>query len=90
MNAAGRPLPLLDAWRGRSIRALLRDGRLSGLRKEGQRDPLTSLVTALAAGAAAALQATVEQTVRDSSAALTRAARESGGRCVAPPRPSRR
>jgi len=33
-------------------------------------DPLTSLVTALAAGAAAALQSTVEQVVKDSYAAL--------------------
>jgi hypothetical protein len=33
-------------------------------------DPLTSLVTALAAGAAAALQSTVEQGVKDSYAAL--------------------
>jgi hypothetical protein len=33
-------------------------------------DPLTSLVTALAAGAAAALQSTVEQSVKDSYAAL--------------------
>ena len=35
-------------------------------------DPLTSLVTALAAGAAAALQSTVEQVVKDSYAALKR------------------
>jgi hypothetical protein len=33
-------------------------------------DPLTSLVTALAAGAAAALQSTVEQVVKDGYAAL--------------------
>jgi hypothetical protein len=33
-------------------------------------DPLTSIVTALAAGAAAALQSTVEQGVKDSYAAL--------------------
>jgi hypothetical protein len=33
-------------------------------------DPLTSIVTALAAGAAAALQSTVEQVVKDSYAAL--------------------
>ena len=33
-------------------------------------DPLTSLVTALAAGAAAALQSTVEQGVKDAYAAL--------------------
>ena len=33
-------------------------------------DPLTSLVTALAAGAAAALQSTVEQGVKDGYAAL--------------------
>jgi hypothetical protein len=33
-------------------------------------DPLTSLVTALAAGAAAALQSTVEQVVKDSYGAL--------------------
>jgi hypothetical protein len=33
-------------------------------------DALTSIVTALAAGAAAALQSTVEQTVKDSYAAL--------------------
>jgi succinyl-CoA synthetase beta subunit len=33
-------------------------------------DPLTSLVTALAAGAAAALKSTVEQAVKDSYAAL--------------------
>jgi hypothetical protein len=33
-------------------------------------DPLTSLVTALAAGAAAALQSTVEQVVKDSYAVL--------------------
>jgi hypothetical protein len=33
-------------------------------------DPLTSLVTALTAGAAAALQSTVEQTVKDGYAAL--------------------
>jgi hypothetical protein len=33
-------------------------------------DPLTSLVTALAAGAAAALHSTVEQTVKDGYAAL--------------------
>ena len=33
-------------------------------------DPLTSLVTALAAGAAAALQSTVEQAVKESYAAL--------------------
>ena len=33
-------------------------------------DPLTSLVTALAAGAAAALQSTIEQVVKDSYAAL--------------------
>jgi hypothetical protein len=33
-------------------------------------DPLTSIVTALAAGAAAALQSTVEQAVKDSYAAL--------------------
>ena len=33
-------------------------------------DPLTSLVTALAAGAAAALQSTVEQVVKDSYAGL--------------------
>jgi hypothetical protein len=33
-------------------------------------DPLTSLVTALAAGAAAALQSTVEQGVKGSYAAL--------------------
>jgi hypothetical protein len=35
-------------------------------------DPLTSLVTALAAGAAAALQSTVEQVVKDGHAALKR------------------
>jgi hypothetical protein len=35
-------------------------------------DPLTSVVTALAAGAAAALQSTVEQGVKDSYAALKR------------------
>ena len=34
-------------------------------------DPLTSVVTALAAGAAAALQSTVEQGVKDGYAALT-------------------
>jgi hypothetical protein len=33
-------------------------------------DPLTSLVTALAAGAAVALQATAEQVVKDSYAGL--------------------
>ena len=33
-------------------------------------DPLTSLVTALAAGAAAALQSTVEQAVKDAYATL--------------------
>jgi hypothetical protein len=33
-------------------------------------DPLTSLVTALAAGTAAALQSTVEQAIKDSYAAL--------------------
>jgi hypothetical protein len=33
-------------------------------------DPLTSLVTALAAGAAAALQSTVEQGVKDGYTAL--------------------
>jgi hypothetical protein len=38
--------------------------------KEISMDPLTSLVTALAAGAAAALQSTVEQVVKDSYAAL--------------------
>jgi len=38
--------------------------------KEVPMDPLTSLVTALAAGAAAALQSTVEQVVKDSYAAL--------------------
>jgi hypothetical protein len=37
---------------------------------EVRMDPLTSLVTALAAGAAAALQSTVEQVVKDSYAAL--------------------
>jgi hypothetical protein len=35
-------------------------------------DPLTSVVTALAAGAAAALQSTVEQGVKDGYAALKR------------------
>jgi hypothetical protein len=35
-------------------------------------DPLTSLVTALAAGAAAALQSTVEQGVKDAYTALNR------------------
>jgi hypothetical protein len=35
-------------------------------------DPLTSLVTALAAGAAAALKPTVEQGVKDGYAALKR------------------
>jgi hypothetical protein len=38
--------------------------------KEISMDPLTSLVTALAAGAAAALQSTVEQAVKESYAAL--------------------
>jgi hypothetical protein len=38
--------------------------------KEMPMDPLTSLVTALAAGAAAALQSTVEQSVKDGYAAL--------------------
>jgi hypothetical protein len=38
--------------------------------KEVLMDPLTSLVTALAAGAAAALQSTVEQGVKDGYAAL--------------------
>src|SRR6266850_6772201 len=38
--------------------------------KEVLMDPLTSIVTALAAGAAAALQSTVEQVVKDSYAAL--------------------
>jgi phosphoribosylaminoimidazole-succinocarboxamide synthase len=40
------------------------------LRKEVSMDPLTSIVTALAAGAAAALQSSVEQVVKDSYAAL--------------------
>jgi hypothetical protein len=34
--------------------------------KEPSMEPLTSIVTALAAGAAAALQSTVEQAVKDS------------------------
>jgi hypothetical protein len=38
--------------------------------KEVLMDPITSLVTALAAGAAAALRSTVEQVVKDSYAAL--------------------
>jgi hypothetical protein len=38
--------------------------------KEVLMDPLTSLVTALAAGAAAALQSTVEQVVKDGYTAL--------------------
>jgi hypothetical protein len=40
------------------------------LTKEAPMDPLTSIATALAAGAAAALQSTVEQVVKDSYAAL--------------------
>jgi hypothetical protein len=38
--------------------------------KEPSMEPLTSIVTALAAGAAAALQSTVEQAVKDSYGAL--------------------
>ena len=44
--------------------------RSSSLTKELLMDPLTSLVTALAAGAAAALQSTVEQVVKDNYAGL--------------------
>jgi hypothetical protein len=44
--------------------------RSSSLTKEVPMDPLTSLVTALAAGAAAALQSTVEQGVKDGYTAL--------------------
>jgi hypothetical protein len=40
------------------------------LTKEISMDPLTSIVTALSAGAAAALQSTVEQAVKDSYVAL--------------------
>src|SRR5262249_45942779 len=40
------------------------------LRKEVSMDPLTSIVAALAAGAAAALQSTVEQAIKDGYAAL--------------------
>jgi hypothetical protein len=43
--------------------------RLLGI-EEVSMDPLTSIVTALAAGAAAALQSTVEQVVKDSYIAL--------------------
>jgi hypothetical protein len=38
--------------------------------KEAPMDPLTNLVTALAAGAAVTLQSTVEQGVKDGDAAL--------------------
>jgi hypothetical protein len=44
--------------------------RSSSLRKEISMDPLTSLVTALATGAAAALKPTVEQAVKDGYTAL--------------------
>jgi hypothetical protein len=49
---------------------LKRDDRRPSLKKEVSMDPLTSLVTALAASAAAALQSTVEQGVKGSYAAL--------------------
>jgi hypothetical protein len=55
-----------------SYRLLSRYCRLLSLTKETSMDPLTSLVTALAAGAAAALQSTVEQGVKDGYAALKR------------------
>jgi hypothetical protein len=89
MSAAGLSPPRA-ARHGRCIRALPRDCRPSSLRKAGLRDPLTSLDTVLAAGAAATRYATVEEPMRESYAALTRAERASGGRCVAPPQPSRR
>ena len=62
MNAAGqRPFHRPLQWYCRS----------SSLTKEISTDPLTSLVTALAAGAAAALQSTVAQGVKGGYTALT-------------------
>jgi hypothetical protein len=63
MSAASQrpPYPLLP-----------RSCRLLSPTKEISMDPLTSVVTALAAGAAAALQSTVEQGVKDGYAALKR------------------